>query len=136
KREFPRDLEPLGLTPRQRRRGLAEPQVAEPHLLQMPEGACQASLAVEPLERLVHGPFEHVVNGAPPELDLEYVLLEALPPAGLARHAYVGQKHHLDQDMALRVAGAAPPAGDVEGERAGGVATGAGERLRGEQRAQ
>ena len=42
------DLEPLGLAARQRGRRLAQPQVAEPHLLELPQRGAQLGLVPEP----------------------------------------------------------------------------------------
>src|SRR2546425_8750075 len=41
-RELARDFQALGLAARQRGGGLAQPQVAEPHLLQVPQRAGEA----------------------------------------------------------------------------------------------
>ena len=102
----------------------------------MPQGARQPRLAVEALQRLIHGPFEHLVDPASLELDLEDLLLEPLPLAHLARHEHVGEKHHLDQHVSRALTRFTPAACDVERERAGRVAARARQRLGGEQAAQ
>ena len=136
-RQLTCDLEALGLAARQRGGGLAQPQVAEPHLLQVPQRAGEARPAVEPLERLVHRPLEHVVDRAAVQLHLQHVLLEALSLAHLAWHEHVGEEHHLDQHVPRALARLAPaPPRDVEREGARRVAARARQRLGGEQRAQ
>ena len=61
-RELARDLEPLRLAARERRRRLAEPQIAEPDLLQLPERLAELLLAREEANRLVDRELEHVVD--------------------------------------------------------------------------
>ena len=51
------DLEPLCFAARERRRRLAEPQVPQAHLLQVPQRPRQARVAVQAADRLVHGPL-------------------------------------------------------------------------------
>src|SRR5256885_16945374 len=77
--------------PREGGRRRPQPQVTEPDLLQVPQGAGQPRLAVKPPQRLIHGPFEHVVDGAATELHLEHLLLEALARADLTRHEHIGE---------------------------------------------
>src|SRR5437016_7782083 len=96
-RELAGDLQALGLTARQRGRGLAEPQIAQPDLLQVPQGTRQPRLAVEALQRLVHGPLEDLMDRAAADLHLEYLLLEAPARAHVARYEHIGEEHHLDQ---------------------------------------
>src|SRR5256886_11908402 len=91
-RQLAGDLQALRLAARERGRRLAQPQVTEPDLLQVPQGAGQPRLAVKPPQRLIHGPFEHVVDGAATELHLEHLLLEALAGADLTRHE-IGRAH-------------------------------------------
>src|SRR5207302_60179 len=50
-RQLPRDLEALCLAARERGGRLAEPQVAKTHLLEVPQRARQAGLAVKPGQR-------------------------------------------------------------------------------------
>src|SRR3989442_1489735 len=128
-RELACDLQALRLAAGQRGRGLAELQVSEPDLLQVPQGARQPRLAVEALQRLVHGPLEHVVDRAAAELHLEHRFLEALARADVAGHEHVGEEHHIDQYVPRPFAGLAPPPGHVERERAGRVRPRAGQRL-------
>ena len=61
-RELARDLEPLRLAAGQRRRRLAEPEIAEPHLLQLPERLAELLLAREEADRFVDRELEHVVD--------------------------------------------------------------------------
>src|SRR2546430_16936740 len=86
-------------------------------------------LAVKPPQRLIQGPFEHVVDGAATELHLEHLLPEALAGADLTRHEHIGEEHHLDQHVPRSFTRVAPPPGHVERKRAGCVRPRAGERL-------
>ena len=61
-RELARDLEPLRLAAGQRRGRLAESQIAESDLLQLPERLAELLLAREEANRLVDGELEHVVD--------------------------------------------------------------------------
>jgi hypothetical protein len=65
-RQLAGDLDALGLAAGQRGRRLAQAQVAEPHLLQLPERLRQPVLLQEEADGLVHGELEHVVDGAAP----------------------------------------------------------------------
>src|SRR5438046_5549309 len=59
------------------------------------------------------------MNGPPPIAHLEYLRLEALAVALIARHEDVGEKLHLDADLAFALARFAPPARHVEREVTG-----------------
>ena len=61
-RQLARDLDALRLAAGERGRGLAQAQIAEPHLLQVPERLAQAVLLQEEADRLVHGQLQHVAD--------------------------------------------------------------------------
>jgi hypothetical protein len=98
--------------------GWPEPQVAEPHLLQLPQRLAELLLAREEADRLVDRQAEHVVHGPAAHRHLEHVGLEAPASAGVARHVHVGHEHHLDLDVAGALARLAAPALAVEAEGA------------------
>ncbi len=65
RRQLARDLDALRLAAGERRRRLAESQVAESDLLQLPERLAELLLAREEPDRLVDGELEHVVDVLP-----------------------------------------------------------------------
>src|SRR5207249_9694840 len=67
--QLPGDFQTLRLAARQRRGGLAESQVSEPHLLEIPESAREARMTVQSLDRLVHGPLERLRDAGTLQLD-------------------------------------------------------------------
>ena len=83
--ELARDLEALALAAGQRRRRLAEPQIAESHLLHLPERLAELLLVREEADRLVHRELEHVVDVLPVHAHVEHGGLEALAAALVAR---------------------------------------------------
>ena len=99
RRQVRRDLDPLRLAARQRRRRLAEPQVAEADLVEHLQPAQHLRRAAEEGQRLAHGHVEHLVDAAPAVFHLEHLRLEALALALIARHEHVGEELHLDLDF-------------------------------------
>ena len=97
RRQVRRDLDPLRLAARQRRRRLAEPQVAEADLVEHLQPPQHLRRAAEEGQRLAHGQVEHLVDVAAAVLDLEHLRLEALAVALVARHEDVGEELHLDR---------------------------------------
>ena len=71
---------------------------------------------MEPLQRLIHGPFEHLVDPAPLDLDLEDLLLEPLAFADRAGHPHIGEEVHFEPRRAVALARLAAAAGTVEAE--------------------
>ena len=117
-----RELDALRLAARERRRALAEVDVAEAHVVQRLELGEDPRLVLEELERLGHGEVQHVGDVLPLEADLERLAVVAAPVAHVARHVDVGQEVHLDLHQAVALAGLAAAALHVEGEAAGAVA--------------
>ena len=109
-----RDLDALRLAARQRRRGLAEPQVAEPDLVEHLKPTQHLGRAAEKGERFAHRHVEHLVDASPAVFHLEHLRLEALAFALIAGDEDVGEKLHLDLDDPLPFAGLAASAGHVE----------------------
>ena len=116
------DLDPLRLSARQRRGRLAEPQVAEPDLVEHLQPAQHLRRAAEEGERFADGEIEHLVNRAAAIADFEHLRLEALAVALIARHEHVGEELHLDAHFAFALARLAASARHVEREVAGGQA--------------
>src|SRR5690606_19590171 len=114
--QFARDLEPLRLAAGQRWRGLTEAQVAEPHLLELPEHLAEPVLADEEADGLVDREVQHLADVQPLHLHVERLRLVAPPAADLTVHVDVGEEDHLDLDDALALTRLAAPAANVEGE--------------------
>ena len=104
------ELDPLGLAARQRRRRLAELDVAEPDVGQRLHVPRDRRDVLEELERLVDAHLEHVGDRAALVLHLERLAVVAPPLADLARDVHVGQEVHLDLDLAVAGAVLAPAA--------------------------
>ncbi len=113
------DLDPLRLTARQRRRGLPEPEIAEPDLVEHLQAADDLRRAREERERLADGQVEHLIDVPALVAHLEHLRAEALAVALLAGHEHVGEELHLDADDAFAFAGLAAAAGHVEREVTG-----------------
>src|SRR5439155_16143696 len=111
-----RELDPLRLATRQRRRRLPEPDVAQPHVVQRLEPPPDLRDVLEELDRLLDRHVEHVGDRLALEADVERLAVVALAAALLARHVDVGQEMHLDLDLAVATADLAAPALDVERE--------------------
>src|SRR4029078_1150239 len=104
---------------RQRGRGLAERQVAEPYGRQHRELVLERGRAAQVLPRLLDRQVEGLLDVLAAIADLEHLGLVARAVAGLARQQEVGEKIHLDLDDAVALAGLAAPAWNVEREHAG-----------------
>jgi len=72
-------------------------------------------MAVQPLDRLIHGPLQCLRDARAVQLDVENLAFEARAAAGLARDEDVGEEHHLDQHVAGAFAGFAPASRNIEG---------------------
>ena len=108
--------------PDERRRRLADMDVAEADLLQRHQLVADRRHGLEELGALVDRHVEHVGDGLALEGDLERLAVVALALADVALHVDVGQEVHLDLDDAVALAGLAAPALDVEREAARPVA--------------
>src|SRR5262245_52594719 len=113
------DLDALRFATRQRRRRLAEPQVAEADLVEHLQAPQDLRRAAEERERFADGEIEHLVNRAATVPHLEHLRLEPLSVALIARHEHVGEKLHLDAHFTLALAGLASSARNIEREVAG-----------------
>src|SRR5690606_34602404 len=82
--QLPRDLQPLRLAARERRRGLAEAKVAQPDLLQVPERLPQPVFLDEKPDRLVDREVQDLADVEALVLDLERLRLEARAAAHFA----------------------------------------------------
>src|SRR5437764_15406963 len=102
----------------------------------MPLVECQPLLPMEAPQRLIHGPFEHIMERAALDLDLEDVLLQSSPLADLAGHEPVREEHQLYEDVSRALTRLAAAPCHVERNRARRVAARPRQRLGGEQSAQ
>jgi hypothetical protein len=94
--ELGRELDALGLAARERRRGLAERDVAEPDVAQALGEAQDLRVVLEELARLLDGHVEHVGDVLAAVDDLERLAVVALAAADLALDEDVRQEVHLD----------------------------------------
>src|SRR5262249_2123525 len=120
RRQVRGDLDSLRLATRQRGRGLPEPQIAQPDLvedLQPPQYLRRAS---EERQRLPNRQIQHLVNRSPAVADLQHLRFESLAVALIARNEDIGEELHLDADLALALTGLATSARHVERKMAGG----------------
>ena len=131
--QLARDLESLRFSARQRGGRLAQAEVAQADLLQMPEGLSQPRLVPEPHDGLVHRELEHIRDGMSADLDLEHFSLEPGPAAHFAGHEDVRQEDHLHLHRAGTLTFLAASTRHVEGEGCRRVATHAGLGLGREQ---
>ena len=121
-RELCRELDALRLAARERRRRLAELDVAEADILddlQLPRDARHIG---EEVDGLVDRHVEDFGDVLALVADLERLAVVARALADLAGHVDVGQEVHLDLEDAVAFAGLAAAALDVEAEAAGLVA--------------
>src|SRR5208337_4918843 len=111
-------LEPLGLAAGERRRGLAQPKVVESYVQQRMDASLDLAAVAEENERLARREIEDFRDVSPPVGDLEDLRAIARTTALGAAHVHIGQKLHVDREEAVSLAGATPPALDVEAEKA------------------
>ena len=117
-RQLLRQLHALRLAARQRRRRLAELDVAEADVLQRAQLVGDRRKVLEQRQRLIDRQVEHVGDRLAAILDLERLAVVAAALALLARDVDVGQEVHLDRDHAVALARLAAAALDVEREAA------------------
>jgi hypothetical protein len=121
-RQLGRELDALGLAAGQRRRRLAEMDVAEADVIEGLQLAAHGGDGREDVERLGHGHLQDVGDRSAAIVDLERFAVVALALADLARHVDVRQELHLDLQDAVTLAVLAATALDVEAEPARAVA--------------
>ena len=115
-RELGGQLHALRLAAGQRRRRLAEADVAQADRVERLQAPADLGDVLEEDDRLLDGHVEHVGDRLALEADVERFLVVALAVALLARHVDVGQEVHLDLDLPVAAADLAAPALDVERE--------------------
>src|SRR5262249_37488935 len=123
--ELARQLDPLRLAARQRRRRLAERDVAEADVLQRLQDAAQLAVVLEQAHRVGDGGLEDVGDSASLPVSPQRRVVVAPAAADLAGDVDVGQEVHLDLADAVPLAGLAAAAAHVEREAAGLVTVGA-----------
>ena len=120
--QLERELHALRFAARERRRALAERDVAEAHVEQRLELSREHRHRAEEFRRLLDRHLQHFVDVLALVLDLERLAVVAVAVADVARHVDVGQEMHLDLEHAVALARFAAPAFHVEGEASGAVA--------------
>ena len=121
-RQFLGELDALRLAARERRRLLADMDVAEADAVQQLQLVADARHRLEEVQRLLDRHVEHVGDRLALERHLQRLAVVALALADVAGDVDVGQEVHLDLDDAVALAGLAAAALDVEREAAGLVA--------------
>src|SRR5437773_10656715 len=132
-RELARELDALRFSAGQRGRRLAEPQVAEPDVLQHSEPARVGGDRREELQRLADRQVEHLGDRSTLVMDLQRIAVVALAPALIADDEHVRKEMHLDAEETVAATGLAATAFDVEGKAPGPVAAYASIRRLGEE---
>src|SRR5262245_10283219 len=127
------DLDPLRLTARERRRRLAERQVAETEIVEDLDLALDRRLRGEERRALLDRHVQDVGDGLPADRDLERVVVEAGPLAHAAGDLHVGHEIELRRDGPFTLALFAAAAGHVEAEPSRLVLALDRQRRRGEQ---
>ena len=127
------ELDALRLAAGERRRGLAETDVAQPHLAERGHVTRDGRHGGEEVGRLLDRHVEDLGDGLALVVDLQRLAVVASAVADLARDVDVGQEVHLDLDRAVTGARLAAAALDVEGEPALEVAAHLGLRGGGEE---
>jgi hypothetical protein len=113
------DPQPLRLAAGQGRRGLAEPQVAQPDLVDGPQRRRDRGPVGEPVQGLGHGQAKDVGDRHAVDPDRQRVVVEAGAVAGRALDGDIGQVLDVQVDPAEPAAGRALPFAGVEGEMPG-----------------
>ncbi len=101
------DPQPLRLAAGQRRRRLAQPQVAQADLADRPQRGGDRGPAGEPLQGVVHAQAEHVGYGQAVDPGGQGGVVEARAVAGRAADGDVGQVLDVEVDVAEPAAGGA-----------------------------
>src|SRR5439155_9067445 len=114
--QFQRELHPLRLPARERRRRLSQRDVTEPHVEQRSQLARDDRHRLEEGERLFHREREHFVDVPSLVLDFQRFAVVTLAVTNITRHVDVGKKMHLDLDEPVALAGLAAPTFHVEGK--------------------
>src|SRR5439155_11423603 len=117
-RELGRELHPLGLAARDRRRRLAEPDVAEANVNKGLQLRADIRDVRKDVEGLLDGHLEHIRDRAALVVDLHCFPVVAPALADFARDVDVGEELHLDLENPLALAVLAAPAFHVEAEAA------------------
>ena len=118
-RQLGRQLDALRLAAGERRRRLAEADVAEADVAAASRACARTrGKRSKNSQRLVDGHVQHVGDVLALEQDLQRLAVVALALADLAGHRHVRQELHLDLDVAVARAGLAAAALHVEGEAA------------------
>jgi hypothetical protein len=121
-RQFLGELDALRLAARQRRRLLADLDVAQADAFQRLQLVAHGGDGREELDAFLDRHVEHVGDRLALEGDFQRLAVVALAVADVAGDVDVGQEVHLDLDDAVALAGLAAAALDVEREAAGLVA--------------
>ena len=121
-RKLGRELDALGFAAGERRRRLAEADIAEADLAERAELRFELWKVAEEFKRLLHGHFQHVRDALALVVDLERFAVVALALADLAGHVNIGQEVHLDLELTVARAGLAAAAAHIEAEAARAVA--------------
>ena len=112
------ELEPLRLAAGEGVGRLAQAQIIEPHVDEQFEPRLHFGAAAEKGEGFAHGHLEHFGDIAATVFDFQNFGAVTASLADAALHEHVGQKLHVDFDVAVAVAGGAAAAIDIKAEMA------------------
>ena len=112
-------LDPLGFPARERGGGLAQPEVAQPHILQHSQLPGQPGDGGEEAQCLPHGHLQHFVDILAFVAHLQQARFEASPLAFLAHQLHVRQKLHLHGNGSISPAMIAAASRQIEGKVTG-----------------
>src|SRR5437868_7516421 len=127
--ELAGDLESLRFAAGESRRWLAQSEIAQADLLQLPQCLTEPLFARKEPNCLVDGQLEDVVDAATVDFHVEHFGLESLAVAIFARHEDVGHEHHLDLEIVRPIVSLTSSASDVKSELSWHVLTLLVERL-------
>ena len=113
-RQLAGQLYALGFATRQCWRRLPEPYIAQPHIHECLQMACDARLVGKKLNSFANGHVQHFGHVLAFEANLQCVAVVARTLAHFARHIHIGQKLHLDANRAIARARFTASAGHVE----------------------
>lgn len=122
-RELTSELDALGLTARERARGLAERHIAEAHFAERGKLRAQLRDRRKQLGGLVDAHLEHICNAVAAILYFERLWVVAAAIAAVAAHELGRQKLHIHAHYAIAAAGLTAPAFDIETEACRVVST-------------
>src|SRR6185503_2843972 len=110
------ELDALRFAAGQRRRRLAQPQVAQPNVIQNTQAIRNLLHFTKETDRLAHSHVQHFVNILAAITNVENLLFETRAFAFFAHQLHVSKKLHLNGDCSVALANLAAPTRKIERE--------------------